>query len=123
METPNDTQSAETGRPSSAYSGGFYGVPPIFGPRMIPSAVMVNRVMYRKPTFRRYDWIRWAVPYRLLRAAWIKRTRRRWQADAANWRDVPMQSIIKLPNGDMVMHPSIYAKIKALAPPPPLFTP
>lgn len=90
-------------------------LPLSFGPRIITSAHMVDRVMYRKPSFRRYGWLRWCPLYRHLRAVYIRRTRRRWQSDNRNWKSVPKKSILCLPNGDLVMHPVMRYEIAKMA--------
>lgn len=83
------------------------------GPRLIACPHMVDRVMHRKPSFRRYSLLRWLPPYRLLRAAYIRWTRRRWQRDATNWHEVPQRIMIRLPSGDFMMHPALKREIEA----------
>ena len=46
METPNDTRSAETGRPSSAYSGGLHGATELCAAKDLWNSLRKNRMAY-----------------------------------------------------------------------------
>ena len=94
-------------------SGRWHGFAAAFGTRVIQSPLLTNRVQFRKPSFRRYPWLRRFQLYRNCRARYIRWVRRRWQEDEANWKDVPSDAVFILPNGDIVMHPALFCKIQS----------
>ncbi|MAO66232.1 MAG: hypothetical protein CL666_14650 [Balneola sp.] len=85
----------------------------IFGTRIVQSNDLVDFKLVNHPKYRSYKWLRKFEVWRILRIKYLNWLRKRYREKDSNWIKKPSTKAIKMPDGTLVVHPTMYAKIKA----------